>query len=142
MELQIKNIIAELELQQLDTIPGVKTLQPWATWIFYRGKTEEIRSYPNKKLVLTAILASGWDNYFNKKETIAELPYPYEHFCIIGFVRLVGITHYQDAHTFNSNYESHFNPPNFFDGECFGWQLEDITPIRPIYYEHGVLPLF
>lgn len=125
------------ELQQKETIPGIKTLQPWATWIFYHGKNEDIRSYPNKMMGLTAILASGWDAYFNKKETIREFPYPYEQYCIIGFVRLVGITHYQDHETFKENYNHHFNPPDFFNGECFGWRFEDIIRIPPIYYEHS-----
>lgn len=133
--LSIDELISELRYK--DSISGIKTLQPWATWIFFRGKTEDIRRYPNRYRGLAAIIASGWDNYFNKKETMIELPYKYEQFCIIGFVRLIDITHYIDQKTFESNYTRHFNPPHFFDGECYGWNFKDITPIKPIYYEHA-----
>ena len=86
---------------------------------------------------LTAILASGWDNYFDKEEVKKELPYPYEHYCIIGFVNLCGITHYKHHLSFERNYNLHFNPPEFFIGECYGWRFKDIIAIKPLYYDHA-----
>lgn len=132
-----KDLIRELRKQtNPSSIPGVKVRQPWATWVFYRGKCEEIRTYKNNHRGLLGIMGSGWDDYFDRITTSEEYPYPYDQYCLLGIVRLVNCKCYYQGNSFRENYSRHLNPPFFFDATCYAWVFEDITPIKPLYYDH------
>lgn len=120
-----------------ESIPGIKVRQPWASWILYRGKCEEIRSKRNHHRGIVAILASGWDKYFTRAAVQAQYPLPYEHYCIVALAKLTGNVSYWKPDIFAANVHRHLNPAHFYSGRCYGWVLQDITPIAPIYYVHS-----
>lgn len=125
------------ELRQYATILGIKVRQPWASWIFYRGKCEEIRTHRIAYRGLAGILASGWDKFFDSTQIAKYYPYPYDRHCLLGFARITGCKCYRTADQFRAAVDRHLNPPYFYSGVCHGWLLADRTPIKPLYYTHS-----
>jgi hypothetical protein len=118
-------------LHSRDTIPGLKTLQPWASLLITSEKKYDIRGYDNKQRGWTAILASGWDDSFGANHN--EHPF----FCLIGFCKLVGTKQYQTHAAFDNDYQFHRNPSNRYLSGCFAWRFEHPIQIIPLYYQHA-----
>jgi hypothetical protein len=122
-------------LKKYETISGIKTKQPWAAWIFFKGKTIDIRTTNNRHRGLVAIIATSWDTYFSKEIIKKVIRIPYDFYAVIGFCKLTDVKEYYEYEEFVADQHLHLNPKEFFRSGLYGWKLEDATPIEPIYYE-------
>jgi hypothetical protein len=127
-------------LQQLartqSSIPGIKTLQPWATWIVHQTKEIDIRTKPNHYRGLVGIIASGWDTRFSLNDLIQYDRPCYEKYCLLGFCKLTAVKRYDTLVEFMKDFPLHRNPAAYFMVGLYGWILTERTPIKPLYYKH------
>ena len=127
------NHIIEI-LKSKQWIGGLKTLQPFASWIVSGKKTIDIRTYDTKTREVIGILASGTHPYFIDLQSVKEMV----HFALIGFVRIETTKKYRTKTEFDREYAKHCNPSAFWDDEeeYYGWILSHPIIIQPIFYTH------
>jgi len=134
-------LLSFLISKQKDTVPGLKLLQPWASFILESGKTIDIRTYPNHYRGWIGLLASGWDTQFDLHQGLERGRFPKAHyplFCLVGFAILKEIKIYTTIEDFVSDRHLHLNVPEQFSQPCYGWILSRIAGISPpLYYVHA-----